>query len=73
MLNPTPQDVEQLRGYMRNAERLKTGLKVGKNIRGILVHGGARKLSADVRRESRRSPYVELVQFSVDVDFMSSR
>jgi hypothetical protein len=58
---------------MRNAERLKTGLKVGKNIRGILVHGGARKLSADVRRESRRSPYVELVQFSVDVDFMSSR
>jgi hypothetical protein len=73
VLNPTPQDVEQLRGYMRNAERLKTGLKVGKNIRGILVHGGARKLNSDVRRESRRSPHVELVQFSVDVDFMSSR
>jgi len=71
--NPTTRDIEQLRRYMRNAEKLKTGLKVGRNIRGILVHGGARKLNSDVRRESRRSPHVELVQFSVDVDFMSSR
>ncbi|MBN9663647.1 MAG: DUF91 domain-containing protein [Acidobacteria bacterium] len=69
---PTAQHVEQLRGYMRNAERLHTGLKVGKNIRGILVHGGARKLSAEVRRESKRVPQIELVQFSISVGFTAS-
>lgn len=69
---PTIKNVEQLRGYMRNAEKLRTGLKVGKNIRGILVHGGSRKLSAEVRRESRRSPRIELVQFSVAVGFTPS-
>ena len=57
---------------MRNAEKLRTGLKVGKNIRGVLVHGGARKLSSDVRRESKRNPQVELVQFSVSVGFTPS-
>jgi hypothetical protein len=69
---PTLQNLEQLRGYMRNAERLRTGLKIGKNIRGILVHGGARKLSAEVRRESKRAPHIELVQFSVSVGFTPS-
>jgi hypothetical protein len=42
---PTIPNIQQLRGYMKNAERLKTGLKTGKKIRGILVHGGARKLT----------------------------
>jgi len=69
---PSLQHVEQLRGYMRNAEKLRTGLKVGKNIRGILVHGGARKLSPEVRAESRRAPQIELVQFSVTVGFTAS-
>jgi RecB family endonuclease NucS len=69
---PTIQNIAQLRGYMRNAEKLRTGLKIGKNIRGILVHGGARKLSTDVRAESKRSPQVELVQFSVSVGFTPS-
>lgn len=69
---PCLQHVEQLRGYMRNAEHLRTGLKIGKNIRGILVHGGARKLSRDVRDESKRIPQVELVQFSVSVGFTPS-
>jgi hypothetical protein len=69
---PSLQNLEQLRGYMRNAEKLRTGLKIGKNIRGILVHGGARKLSAEVRRESRRAPHIELVQFSVSVGFTPS-
>jgi hypothetical protein len=69
---PSLQHVEQLRGYMRNAEKLRTGLKIGKNIRGILVHGGARKLSAAVRKESRRAPQIELVQFSVSVGFTPS-
>lgn len=69
---PTLQNVEQLRGYMRNAERLRTGLKVGKNVRGILVHGGARKLSAEIRRESKKSPSIELVQFPVAAGFTPS-
>jgi hypothetical protein len=69
---PCLEHVEQLRGYMRNAERLRTGLKIGKNIRGILLHGGARKLSPDVRDESKRVPKVEFVQFSVSVGFTPS-
>jgi hypothetical protein len=69
---PFLQHIEQLRGYMRNAEKLRTGLKIGKNIRGILVHGGARKLSSEVRKESRQSPQIELVQFSVSVGFTPS-
>jgi hypothetical protein len=70
---PSRPDVEQLRRYMRNAEKLRTGLRVGKNIRGILVHGGARKLSPEVRAESRRAPAIELVQFSVSVGFTASQ
>jgi hypothetical protein len=69
---PSLQHVKQLRGYMRNAEKLRTGLKIGKNIRGILVHGGARKLSTEVRKESRRVPRIELLQFSVAVGFTPS-
>ena len=69
---PSLQNLEQLRGYMRNAEKLRTGLKIGKNIRGILIHGGARKLSAEVRKESKKSPRIELVQFSVSVGFTPS-
>ena len=69
---PSLQHIEQLRGYMRNAEKLRTGLKIGKNIRGILVHGGARKLSSEVRKESRHAPHIELVQFSVSVGFTPS-
>ena len=69
---PSLQNVEQLRGYMRNAGKLRTGLKIGKNIRGILVHGGARKLSSEVRRESKRAPHIELLQFSVSVGFTPS-
>jgi hypothetical protein len=69
---PSPQHLGQLRGYMRNAQKLRTGLVKGKKIRGILVHGGARKLSTEVRKESRRVPRVELVQFSIAVGFAPS-
>ncbi|MHB1936705.1 MAG: endonuclease NucS domain-containing protein [Acidobacteriaceae bacterium] len=69
---PILADIQQLRGYMRNAEKLRTGLKVGRDIRGILVHGGARKLRADVRHESLKSPKIELVTFTVNVGFAPS-
>lgn len=69
---PSRQHVEQLRGYMRNAEKLRTGLSTGKHIRGILVHGGSRKLGAEVRKESRREPQIELLQFAISVGFTPS-
>jgi RecB family endonuclease NucS len=69
---PTVDDIGQLRGYMRNAEQLRAGLKVGRDIRGILVHGGARKLNEEVRTEMNRDPRVELVTFSVAVGFAPS-
>ncbi len=69
---PTLANIQQLRGYMRKAEKLRTGLKVGRDIRGILVHGGARKLKADVRRESLKSPKIELVTFTVNVGLAPS-
>lgn len=47
-------------------------MKMGKNIRGILVHGGARKLSAEMRKQSRKAPQVERVQFSISVGFTPS-
>ena len=51
---------------------MRTGLEIVKNRRGILVRGGARKLSSIVRKESQRAPYVELLQFSVSVGFTHS-
>ncbi len=69
---PTLANIQQLRAYMRNAEKLRMGMKVGRNIRGILVHRGARKLKPDVRDESLRFPKIELVVFSVNVGFVPS-
>jgi RecB family endonuclease NucS len=67
---PRIEDIKQLRGYMRNAQKLRN-LGTGQ-VRGILVHGGARKLPVAVRRESMRKPQVELVQHSVNVSFARS-
>lgn len=67
---PRVEDIRQLRGYMRNAQKLRSAR--GARIRGILVHGGARKLPPAVRRESMRKPQVELVQHSVNVSFARS-
>jgi hypothetical protein len=69
---PSLEDIAQLRGYMRNAAQLRTGLRVGRDIRGILVHGGARKLTDEIRKESIKTPKVELVTFSVSVGFAPS-
>lgn len=69
---PTLDNINQLRGYMRNAERLRTGVSLGGTIRGILVHGGARKLKEEIRAEINREPKIELVTFSVNVGFASS-
>lgn len=67
---PRVEHIKQLRGYMKNAQRLR--LAPGARVRGILVHGGARKLPEAVRRESVRVPRVELVQYDVSVKFAPS-
>ena len=64
---PSVDDVRQLQRYLKRFLR-----EEGRKARGILVHGGARKLRGDVRRAAGGKPTVELVQFSVGVDFSRS-
>lgn len=65
--HPTVNDVHQLQHYLRV---FKT--EEGQEARGILVHGGARKLRSEVRIATNEDPKVELVQFTVSVDFSTS-
>jgi hypothetical protein len=62
---PTSDNVRQLRGYMKLL-RKETGRH---DIRGILVHGGARKLRHEVIRAAGARPRVDLVQYRLQVDF----
>jgi RecB family endonuclease NucS len=64
--SPTIHNLEQIRHYMKLLEA-ETGVKP----RGILVHGGARKLSPQVVAAAREQPEVEVVQYTLDVDFAS--
>lgn len=65
---PTVEDIGQLRHYIR---RLKKDLDM--DARGILVHGGARKVHSDVWRASKKeSPRVMIFQYKLDVDFAPS-
>ena len=60
---PALEHVRQIRNYMKNLCR-----ETGKKPRGILVHGGARMLHRDVRREINQKPQIEAVQYSLKVD-----
>jgi len=60
----SPADVSQLRHYMRALQR-ETGLEP----RGILVHGGALNLLEGVRREAAKPPSVQIVRYTLNVDF----
>ena len=64
---PSVDNVRQLQHYLKQFQRSER-----QKVRGILVHGGAQKLRSDVRREAGKRPAVELVQFSVGVDFSRS-
>lgn len=61
---PSVSAVHQLRHYM---SKLKEETR--KQPRGILVHGGSRKLSDAVRQEANRSPVVQIVRYDLKVDF----
>jgi len=61
---PTIQDLKQIRNYM---VQLKKETK--KDARGILVHGGARKLADKVARAARKKPKIDVIQYALNVDF----
>jgi RecB family endonuclease NucS len=64
---PTPEHVRQLTGYLNN---LRKEAPTQKKPRGILVHGGARKLSKEVVDEIRRSGFeMGLLQYELSVGF----
>lgn len=65
--SPSVANIEQLRHYIRRLEK-----ETGQKARGILVHGGSRKLSSDVIREAQRNPLVEVVCYRLEVEFASS-
>ena len=64
---PSVENVRQLQHYLKQFQRAER-----QKVRGILVHGGAQKLRSDVRRAAGMKPAIELVQFSVGVDFSRS-
>lgn len=64
---PTVEHLDQLRRYMKHLRK-----ETRSSVRGILVHGGARKLLADVAGAARKNPKIEIVQYSLDVDFARS-
>ncbi len=68
----SPQDVRQLVAYMRLARR-----EIGRKVRGMLLHGGARKLTLRVKRELSRARQkgfpIEVQQYELSVRFAPSR
>ena len=65
---PTVENVKQLRGYMKHLRDA-----TGKNPRGILIHGGARKLREDVRRKVNQETHIDVVQYALAVGFAPCR
>lgn len=59
--------IDQLRGYMEQLQ-----VETGEEVRGILVHGGAQKISKEVIAEAKKEPQVEIVSYSLKVDFRPS-
>lgn len=64
---PTLDNLKQIRRYMAHLEK-ETHIKP----RGILVHGGSRKIDLALSTEAGRQPVVELVHHSLRVEFRPS-
>ena len=65
--SPTIADIQQLRRYIRKLKE-----QTGERARGILVHGGAQKISSEVISEAKKRPCVEIVSYRLEVDFRPS-
>jgi hypothetical protein len=63
---PTVADLKQLRHYLMRLEK-----ETKQKARGILVHGGSRKLHRDIIKTANQNPRIELVQYKLDVEFAS--
>jgi len=61
---PSGDHLKQIRHYMK---RLHDETDIAP--RGILVHGGSRKLRPEFAAMARKEPEVEIVQYTLDVDF----
>jgi hypothetical protein len=70
--SPSEADVNQIRHYMTMALKEILGPKSKTQIRGVLVHGGSRKIPDVVMQLAMAQPHIELVRFAVSVDFASS-
>ncbi len=67
---PDAGSVRQLLGYLRLAKK-----ETGKRPRGILIHGGATRLTDDVRKELRKvaKPFeIEVLRYELSVGFAVS-
>jgi len=66
--SPTVENVIQLRRYLRGLKK-----EIHQRPRGILVHGGARRIERKVWRKGGERPYpVEFMRYELDVDFAPS-
>ncbi|NUM46039.1 MAG: DUF91 domain-containing protein [Anaerolineales bacterium] len=65
---PTSDNFKQLRGYMQNFKNIQPD----KQVRGILVHGGAQKISEELLLEAKQYPPIEIVSYTLDVNFRPS-
>ena len=65
---PTKDNIGQLRHYL-----LQYKAELGHVARGVLVHGGSRNLTTDIRKEAEKDPQIELIQYRLDVDFSACR
>jgi hypothetical protein len=63
----TMYDLSQLRRYLQRYRK-----EARQKPRGILVHGGAAKLTRQVRKEARRDPAIEMINYSLEVRFSLS-
>ena len=64
---PSTDDIKQLRHYMKLLKQ-----ETGEIARGILVHGGAQKIPTKVIAEAKKRPPVEIVSYSLEVNFKPS-
>ncbi len=64
---PSHQSIDQLRHYMRLLKE-----ETNRIPRGILVHGGAQKMSEDIINYARLEPHIEIVSYTLEVIFRPS-
>ena len=65
--SPSVNDINQLRHYMKLLQKEAEEVP-----RGILVHGGAPKIPCEVINEAKKGPPVEIISYSIEVNFRKS-